>query len=156
MSRNTPKPTRNGLNGRTKAQDSKIREIAKRTTELKNEQLRIVNENGEVVLEKKGKAHEVTATVGEKRNAHWSNRNSITIHNHPNGGTFSDADLDEFGYGAKEIVVSAPEATYRLVKTSKGTPDWVGLRDRIREIPEASPMALRREARKIVDGTDVK
>lgn len=140
---------------RTKEEDKAIRQIAKKTANLKKEQLRIINANGEVVLEKKGEKGEVSSTVGEHRKAFWDKGGTIAIHNHPAGGTFSDMDLNEFGYGAKEIVVSAPEGTYRLVKTTNGIPDWVSLRDKVREIPEQSLATLMKEARKIADNSVV-
>lgn len=83
---------------------------------------------------KKGKEHEVAATVGEKRDYLDGN---ISLHNHPNGGTFSDADLSDFGYGAKEIVVSSKEGTYRLINNKYGTKDassgWYDMRDDLRQ-----------------------
>ena len=52
------------------------------------------------------------------------------------GGTFSDADLGDFGYGAREIVVAAPEGNYILTNMRYGLPDershWIDMRDDIR------------------------
>ena len=133
-----------GLYNRTPAQDRTLKRIAKRTANLKKEQMRIVDADGNVVLEKQGLAHEVAATVGEKRQ--YLNGN-ISIHNHPNGGTFSEADLRDFGYGAKEIVAAAPEGTYRLIRTTKTTPDWVGMQEKLQAtVPEVSAIDLRRQA----------
>ena len=133
-----------GLYGRTPAQDKAIKAIAKRTANLKNEQLRIVDGDGKVLIEKRGETNAVHFTVGEGREYGDGN---VFIHNHPEGGTFSAPDLKSFGYGAKEIVAAAPEGTYRLIRTSKGTPDWVKLRDRVEAVPEVSPLDLRKQAR---------
>ena len=139
-----PKPTRVRLYGRTAAQNKTVQQIIKRTANLKKEQMRIVDRQGNILLEKRGLKHEVASTVGEKRELA---PNALVIHNHPDGGTFSAADLKEFGYGATEIVAAAPEGTYRLIRVSDTMPDWVKLRDRIDAIPEASMLDLRKQAR---------
>ena len=135
------------LQGRTDAQDKAIRKIAKQTRNLKKEQYRIVDDNGDIVLAKRGTQHEVAATVGEKRDYLKGN---ISIHNHPEGGTFSADDISEFGYGAREIVAASPEGTYRLINAKYGTKQaydgWVKLRDGAQAIPERSAIALRRQA----------
>lgn len=75
---------------------------------------------------------------------------NISIHNHPAGGTFSPDDFSDFGYGAREIVAASPEGTYRLINAKYGTREakegWVKLRDGMREIPEASTVALMKKA----------
>ena len=140
-----------GNAGVTAAQSRTINRIASRTRNLKNEQYRVVNEAGEVVLEKKGSGSEVAATVGEKRQ--YLN-GAVTIHNHPDGGTFSDADLNEFGYGARQIVVATPEGTYKLTNTRYGTPDqssgWLEMRNKMDAegvTRERSVIEIREEAR---------
>lgn len=119
-----------GNAGVTTAQNKTISRLANRTRNLKNEQYRVVNEDGEVVLEKKGGRHEVASTVGEKRE-HLPG--AVTIHNHPEGGTFSDADLSDFGFGARQIVVASPEGTYRLTNVKYGTREqasgWLDMRN---------------------------
>ena len=90
----------------------------KRTTNLKKEQYSIIDENGNIVFHKQGKNDRVEMTVGEKREYLDG---AVTLHNHPDGGTFSSNDLRDFGYGAKEIVIATPEGTYRLVNTKWGT-----------------------------------
>lgn len=147
-----PKGNRGGevgaLLGRTMKQDKAVKALVKRTQNLKKEQYRIVDADGNVVLEKKGDAHSVAATVGEKRDLM---RGNISLHNHPAGGTFSSEDFSDFGYGAREIVAAAPEGTYRLINKKFGTKDaysgWVNLRDGARAIPEASTTALLQQAR---------
>ena len=94
--------------------DRAIEKIANRTRNLKNEQYRILAENGDVVLQKQGKEHEVATTAGEKREYL---QNAVSIHNHPSGGTFFSDDLRDFGYGAKQIVAASPEGTYKLTHT---------------------------------------
>ncbi len=90
----------------------------------------VIDENGNVVLEKKGEEHQVARTAGESRE---TIPGSVTIHNHPNGGTFSDADIRDFGYGARAIYVASPEGTYRLVNTKYDTNDryngWVEMQE---------------------------
>ena len=137
--------------GVTAAQNKTIDRLAKRTRDLKNEQYRVVNENGEVVLEKKGGRREVSATVGEKRQYLPG---AVTIHNHPDGGTFSDADLTEFGFGARQLVVASPEGTYKLTNTKYGTPNqskgWYDMQkamDAAGVTRERSALAIRDEAR---------
>lgn len=116
-----------GTPGITLAQTKEIDRIANRTRNLKKEQYRIVNENGEVVLNKQGKEHEVAATVGEKRE-YMSG--AVSIHNHPNGGTFSYDDMSDFGYGARGIVAASPEGNYKLTNTRYGTKQqYSGWRD---------------------------
>lgn len=116
--------------GVTAAQDKTIGKLVRRTRDLKKEQYRVVNEDGEVVLEKRGSQDQVAATVGEKRE-HL--QGAVTIHNHPDGGTFSDEDLTEFGFGARQIVVASPEGTYKLTNMEYGTPKqsegWFRMRD---------------------------
>ena len=106
-----------GGGGVTSAQNKTVDQIVKRTRDLKNEQYRIIDENGEVVLERRGTRHEVTGTVGEKRQFM---EGGVGIHNHPDGGTFSQDDLRDFGFGARQIVVASPEGTYKLTNTKYG------------------------------------
>lgn len=139
-----------GMFSRTAEQDKAIKRLAKRTANLKNEQYRIIDSDGNVVLEKKGGKHEVSATVGEKRQYLDGN---ISLHNHPSGGTFSPDDLNEFGFGAKEIVVSTPEGTYRLINKKYGTADqsrgWYDMREKLyQSVPEQSGLAILQQARK--------
>lgn len=137
--------------GVTVAQNKTIDRLVKRTRDLKNEQYRIVNEDGEVVLERKGTRGEVSGTVGEKRQYMPG---GVGIHNHPDGGTFSDADLKDFGFGARQIVVASPEGTYKLTNTKYGTKDqskgWYDMQkamDAAGVTAERSPLAIRDEAR---------
>lgn len=118
------------LYNRTKQQDKTVRQIAKKTANLKKEQYRIVAEDGSVPVVSKGAQHEVGTKIGDKRQ-YMSG--SVSIHNHPEGGTFSPDDLNDFGFGAKEIVAATPEGTYRLINARYGGPKqydgWVKLRD---------------------------
>lgn len=147
-------------NGRSAAVDKTVRQIAKRTANLKNEQYRIIDENGNVVLEKRGDAHSVGATVGEKRELMAG---GTSIHNHPDGGTFSSSDFDGFGFGAREIVAATPEGTYSLVNVNYGKKNqymgWVDLRDATRKIDDAESkkgfMDNRKQARATVDNSRV-
>ena len=122
------------------AVEKQINKIAKQTANLKKEQYRVINEDGEVVFKKQGKNDRVEMTVGEKRQYLDG---ATSIHNHPNdsfGGTFSENDLTDFGYGAKEIVVAAPEGTYRLKNARWGTKEqskgWYDMREEYRKMSE--------------------
>lgn len=113
----------------TEAQEKELTRIANRTRNLKKEQLRVVDAEGNVLITKKGDRGEVQFTVGEARDNFTGN---IVIHNHPDGGTFSSPDLRALGYGAKEIRVAAPEGDYlmKAAKTTKsGQPDASGWYD---------------------------
>ncbi len=129
--------------------------IIKRTANLKKEQYRIVDVNGNIVAQAQGDKDSVRMTVGEKRE-HLEGATSI--HNHPDGGTFSSADLSDFGYGAREMVVAAPEGTYRLINTKYGTKEqtsgWLPLREGFDKIADGqSSLADRRKAQDIVSKT---
>lgn len=135
---------------RPEAQDKALARIIKRTANLKNEQFRIVDPEGNVVLEKRGGHDSVSAMVGEKREHMEGN---VSIHNHPEGGTFSPQDLSDFGFGAREMVVSGPDGTYSLVNEKYGTKDqsrgWFDMKEALeREVPqEESAFSLMRQAR---------
>ena len=144
--------------GRKPEVDKTVKRIAKRTANLKNEQYRIIDEDGNVILEKKGDKNSVAATVGEKREAMWyDDKEKTTIHNHPDGGTFSSADFDDFGFGAKEVVVATPEGTYSLVNDFFGKPNskggWTKLRDATQKIDaiesEKSGLYYRKKAEEL-------
>ena len=100
----------------TEAQAKTLKTIENRTRNLKKEQYRVVDREGNVVLHKQGDRHSVSKTVGEARE-HLPN--NITIHNHPDGGTFSEPDLKDFGYGATEIRAATPEGTYIMRNVAK-------------------------------------
>lgn len=79
-------------------------------------------------------------TVGEKREYLDG---ATTTHNHPQvegglGGTFSPNDISDFGYDAKEIVVSSNEGTYRLKNLNYGKPNqtdtWLQMRDEMQAV----------------------
>ena len=135
---------------RPAAQDKTIRQIISKTANLRKEQLRIVDTDGNIVLEKRGEHGSVYAKVGEKRQHMEGN---ISIHNHPEGGTFSPEDLDDFGFGAREMVIACPEGTYSLVNDKYGTKEqargWHDMRDALEaEMPrDVSAFALLQQAR---------
>lgn len=56
-----------GSSGMTDEQVKAVMRIVNRTRAYKNEQYRVINEAGEVVLEKRGDAESVGSTMGEKR-----------------------------------------------------------------------------------------
>lgn len=134
---------------RPAAQDKAIKRLAKRTANLKNEQYRIVDKDGKVVLEKKGDRHSVAATVGEKREYL---KDAVSLHNHPDGGTFSPDDLSDFGYGATEMIIATPEGTYTLTNLKVGEFDqysgWHDMRTQMEnEIPtDVSFTTLQKQA----------
>lgn len=100
------------------AQSKTLKSIESRTRNLKKEQFRVVDRDGNVVMQKQGDATSVTYSIGEARE-HFSG--NITIHNHPDGGTFSTADLSNFGHNCTEIRAAAPEGTYILRDMNHGT-----------------------------------
>lgn len=102
----------------TDAQAKTLKGIESRTRNLKKEQYRVVDREGNVVMQKQGNKNSVSYSVGEARDNIPGN---ITIHNHPDGGTFSSADLSDIGYGATEIRAAAPEGTYVLRNARYGT-----------------------------------
>ncbi len=136
-----------GLYSRTVKQDKAIKKLAKQTANLKKEQYRIIDGEGNVLVKKQGLRHEVAITLGEKRQ--YLNDN-ISLHNHPAGGTFSSADISDFGNGAKEIVVASPEGTYRLINMNHGTRDqyvgWRPMQEKLEALPEQSFIKLRNQA----------
>lgn len=115
-----------------------LNKIVKQTANLKKEQYRIIDAEGNVVFTKQGEKHAVATTVGEKRE--FVTKGSVTIHNHPAGGTFSSEDFEDFGFGAREVVVAAPEGVYRLLNKNYGTKKqydgWIGLREGARKIAD--------------------
>lgn len=113
----------------TEAQSKTLRGIESRTRNLKKEQFRVVDRDGNVVMQKQGDANSVTYKVGEARDNFPGN---ITIHNHPSGGTFSSADLSDIGYGATEIRAAAPEGTYILRNVNqRSQKSWFDMREDI-------------------------
>ena len=123
------------------AVEKTLNSIIKRTANLKKEQYRVIDDDGNVVFHKQGFNDRVEMTVGDKRQYLDG---ATTIHNHPNetlGGTFSSNDLTDFGYGAKEIVVATPEGTYRLKNMKWGTKDqssgWYEMREKLRAMDNA-------------------
>lgn len=100
------------------AQEKTLNSIATKTRNLKKEQLRVVDREGNVIMQKQGDKHSVEFTVGEARDNFAGN---VTIHNHPEGGTFSTADIRSLGYGPTEIRAAAPEGTYILRNLRYGT-----------------------------------
>lgn len=101
----------------SEAQEKTLKSIENKTRNLKKEQFRVVDRDGNVVMQKQGDKDSVSYKVGEARDHFPGN---ITIHNHPDGGAFSAADLSDFGYGAREIRAAAPEGTYILRDTRAG------------------------------------
>ena len=127
---------------RSQKQDRKLQSVANKIRNYKNEQYFVINDDGEIILHKKGGVGEVTHTVGESREFLPG---AITLHNHPGdgefGGTFSDVDWRDFGYGAKEIRVSAPEGDYIITNKMFGTKyqadGWVEMSEGASKIMES-------------------
>lgn len=116
----------------TEAQEKTLKGIESRTRNLKKEQFRVVDREGNVVMQKQGDRTSVSYSVGEARGNFPGN---VTIHNHPDGGTFSSPDLSDFGYGATEIRAASPEGTYSLrnlnyrTKWTNDQKGWNDMRD---------------------------
>ena len=140
-----------GNNTITPQQEKALNKIANKTRNLKNEQYRIVDQEGNVLLTRQGGKGEVSGTVGEKRQFMDGN---IGIHNHPRGGTFSSADFKDFGFGATEIWAAAPEGNYKLINTRVGKDDqysgWRAMQEAYdKELNhDMSYLTLRNEAQK--------
>lgn len=137
----------------TAAQAKTLKSIESRTRNLKKEQFRVVDREGNVVMERKGDAHSVAYSIGDARDNFPGN---ITIHNHPSGGTFSTADLSDIGYGATEIRAAAPEGTYVLRNTRYGqkydgatTKTWYDMRNDLESASTEfkSGIALKKQVR---------
>lgn len=141
---------------RPAAQEKALGRIAEKTAGLKREQYRIVDQDGNVVLENRGDRHSVPSTVGEKREHLPGN---ASIHNHPDGGTFSPDDLRDFGYGAREMVVAGPDGAYSLVNAKYGTKEqakgWYDMQQAlIKACPETSTLKLLQQARKNLESCE--
>lgn len=124
----------------TAAQEKTLKGIETKTRNLKKEQFRVVDRDGNVILTKQGDKHSVEYKVGEARDTFPGN---ITIHNHPSGGTFSTADLSDIGYGASEIRAASPEGTYilRNIRTGQkwvdGQKTWYEMREDLTSASES-------------------
>lgn len=140
-----------GNNTITPQQEKALNKIANQIRSLKNERMRVVDSDGNIIFEKQGKGGEIIFTVGEGRE--YLSR-GIPIHNHPIGGTFSVPDIRDFGYGTPEIWVSAPEGNYKLINTKYGTPEqqrgWMAMQEAYeRDVnQDMSYLTLRNEAQK--------
>lgn len=141
----------------TEAQAKALKGIETKTRNLKKEQYRVVDREGNVVMQKQGDAHSVSYTIGEARDHIPGN---ITIHNHPDGGTFSSADLSDIGHGATEIRAAAPEGTYVLRNARYGgkynaakEKTWYDMRDDIDSAAEGfkTHRQIKSEVRKPFD-----
>ena len=140
----------------SEAQNKTLKSIESRTRNLKKEQYRVVDRDGNVVMEKQGGAHSVSYTIGEARDNIPGN---ITIHNHPSGGTFSTADLSDIGHGATEIRAASPEGTYVLrnlnyrTKWNANTKTWYEMRDDLEAASSSfkTDRQLKKEVRKPFD-----
>ena len=136
----------------TEAQSKTLKQIETKTRNLKKEQLRVVDRDGNVVMQKQGDKNSVSYKVGEAREHFPGN---ITIHNHPDGGTFSSADLSDIGHGATEIRAAAPEGTYIMrnlrykERYVRGQKLWIDMRDDIEtaSLDFKSHFALKKEVR---------
>lgn len=136
----------------SEAQMKTLKGIETRTRNLKKEQFRVVDRDGNVVMQKQGDENSVSYKVGEAREHFPGN---VTIHNHPDGGTFSSADLSDIGYGATEIRAASPEGTYSLrnmahgSKYSQDQKSWYEMRNDIEAASQTfkSSRQLRKELR---------
>lgn len=136
----------------TAAQAKTLKGIESRTRNLKKEQLRVVDREGNVVMQKQGDKHSVGFSRGEARDTMYGN---ITIHNHPDGGTFSTPDLSCIGYGATEIRAASPEGTYVLrnlrhkEKWISGQKSWVDMQEDLEaaSLDFKSHFSLKKEVR---------
>lgn len=136
----------------TDAQAKTLKGIENRTRNLKKEQLRVVDRDGNVIMQKQGDRGSVSYSLGEARDHFPGN---ITIHNHPDGGTFSSADLSDFGCSATEIRAASPEGTYVMrnfrykEKWESGQKTWLEMQEDIESASKdfKSSFLLKKEIR---------
>lgn len=144
---------------RTEKQEKTLQATMKRIRGLKKEQSFIIAPDGEIKAQAKGDKHSVGMTAGQKRE-HL--KGAISLHNHPDGGTFSTADLRDFGYGATEICVSGPDGDYSLKNMKIGTPEqyngWFEMQQRMEAtLPmETSSLDLMRRADANLKGNETR
>ena len=139
----------------TASQKRMVHQIARQTRKLKNEQYRVIDPEGHVIFERKGEAGRVSMTNFEKSDS-LRGRDAISIHNHPGeyGGAFSAADLRDFGYGARAIVVVSNEGNYYLINKNfrkrNQYDGWMGLQEGLKSISyhERSILDLKRDVEK--------
>lgn len=101
---------------------STCQKVEAKSVKLKNEKLTLVNENGDVIHEKRGSRGSVSidyATAYKMRES-----DSITLtHNHPGefGGTFSGADVNILTkYNLRAVRAVGKEGTYSLERAGNG------------------------------------
>lgn len=116
---NMPSPTNNKSELPEKAL-AKCREIEAKTVNRKTEKMSIIDEDGNVILEKSGGRGSVSISAREG----YAMDRQIVTHNHPGefGGTFSGADVKVMvDYHLQGIRAVAKEGTYSLERTNKVT-----------------------------------
>lgn len=95
------------------------KDVEAKTVSRKTEKMTLVDEDGNIILEKSGGKGSVS--FGAKEGFHMNESTTLT-HNHPGeyGGTFSGADVDVLvNYRLKGIRAVGREGTYSLERTSK-------------------------------------
>ena len=94
-------------------------EVEAKTVSRKTEKMTLVDEDGQIILEKSGGKGSVSFGA---REGFLMNDTTVVTHNHPGeyGGTFSGADVQVFvDYRLKAIRAVGAEGTYSLERTSK-------------------------------------
>ena len=95
--------------------------VEAKTVKLKNEKLTLVNENGDIIHEKRGGRGSVS--IDRETAYKMSDGESVTLtHNHPGefGGTFSGADVNILTkYNLRAIRAVGKEGSYSLERTSQ-------------------------------------
>lgn len=140
----------------TGAQKETLDRIARLTRNNKFEHLKVVDKDGNVLMTKSGDEESVRFSAVEARE-HF--KGNVTIHNHPAGGTFSDADLKMLGYGVTEIRVAAPEGDYIMrnvdLKYKNGGARWRGLVEKLEaaEVKLKNPIQFEKDAYEKFAGT---
>lgn len=143
----------------TPKQSKTLGQVSKRIRNLKNEQSFIIGPDGEIRASAKGDRHSVPMTVGTKRE-HLGG--AISLHNHPQGGTFSADDLRDFAYGATEIHVSGPDGDYCLKNLKYDTPEryngWLDMQEALKKsVPETvSSLDLMKQADANLKGNETR
>ena len=89
---------------------AKCEEVERASLGMRNEQMTVIDGNGNIVVQKEGKPDGVDFTIGDLHKM----ENRVITHNHPQefGGTFSPRDISTFQAGnAKAIRIVANEGT---------------------------------------------
>lgn len=101
---------------------STCQKVEAKSVKLKNEKLTLIDEDGDVIHEKRGSRGSVSIDYATAYKMNESNSITLT-HNHPGefGGTFSGADVNILTkYNLRAVRAVGKEGTYSLERTGNG------------------------------------